>query len=84
MNSLLTFILFLVLSGLCFIIYYYLSSKISLLRKQIMLLRNQNEELKRKLNKLMKEQELEKCKPAQTILLLENHEADYEIEENPM
>lgn len=67
-----TFFVFLILTGLCFIIYVYLSNKIVLLRKQIMLLANQNGELKNKLNKLIAEQSLEKHINLIPNLLLEN------------
>lgn len=69
-----TFILFLMLSGLCFIIYVYLSNKIVLLRKQIMLLANQNDQLKNKINNLIEERKLEKYKDLIPKLLLENPE----------
>lgn len=69
-----TFVFVLLLSGLCFIIYVYLSNKIVLLRKQIMLLSNQNSELRNKLNKLIAEQNLNKHKNLIPNLLLENPE----------
>lgn len=76
-----TFILFLLLSGLCFIIYAYLTNKIVLLRKQIMLLAKQNDELKNKINKLIEEQNLEKHKNSIPILLQKHNEFDLEKEE---
>jgi len=67
------FILFLLLIGLCFIIYFYLSNKIVLLRKQVILLANQNDELKNKLNRLILEQKLEKHnKDSDTNLFAKN------------
>lgn len=75
-----TFLLFLVMSGLCFITYYYFSSKIVHLRKQLMLLRNQNEDLRRKLSKLTEEPIADKHKNYATVLLLENKETIYEDE----
>lgn len=47
-----TFLIFLLLSGLSFVIYVYFSNQIVSLRKQIILLTNQNNELRNKLNKL--------------------------------
>jgi hypothetical protein len=74
MQIITTFILFLMLAGLCLIIYVYLSNKIVLLRKQIMLLTNQNSDLKNKLNKIILEQSLEKHNNIIPNLLLENPE----------
>jgi hypothetical protein len=48
-----TFIVFIIILGLCFFVYQYLTNQIISQRKRIMLLVNQNNELKLKLNKLM-------------------------------
>ncbi|MCM0647824.1 hypothetical protein NBE98_05470 [Clostridium swellfunianum] len=48
-----TFLVFILLIGLCFFVYVYLTNQIVSQRKRIMLLMNQNAELKRKLNKLI-------------------------------
>lgn len=67
------FILFLLLIGLCLMIYIYLTNKIVLLRKQVMLLANQNDELKNKLNKIILEQKLERQKKySDNNILVEN------------
>lgn len=68
------FILFLLLIGLCFIIYIYFTNKIVLLRKQIMLLSNQNDELKNEINRLIDEQNQEKHKGSIPNLTLGNTE----------
>lgn len=47
------FVVFLLLILLCFFMYAYLTNQIISQRKRIMLLVNQNSELKSKLNKLM-------------------------------
>ena len=51
-----TFILFIFMSAVCFGIYIYLSNKIVLIRKQNILLSNQNNELRKKLNRALKYQ----------------------------
>jgi CHASE1-domain containing sensor protein len=52
-DLLFTFIVFVLLLGLCFIGYVYLTNQIISQRKRIMLLINENNELKNKLNKSM-------------------------------
>lgn len=68
------FILFLLLIGLCFIIYIYFTNKIVLLRKQIMLLSNQNDELKSRIKRLIDGQNQEKHKGSIPNPILENTE----------
>ncbi|MFL0248143.1 hypothetical protein [Candidatus Clostridium stratigraminis] len=62
-------------------IYIYLTNKIVLLRKQVMLLANQNDELKNKLNKLILEQKLERQKKYSDNNLLEENPVTKDLDE---
>ncbi|ERI94573.1 hypothetical protein HMPREF1982_00880 [Clostridiales bacterium oral taxon 876 str. F0540] len=53
-----TFILFLIMCIVCFGVYVFFSNKIALLRKQNILLVNQNNDLRMKLKDLLKAQSL--------------------------
>jgi Tfp pilus assembly protein PilN len=53
-----TFIVFLLLIGFCFLLYVYLTNQITSQRKRILILTNENNELKRKLNKMVSEASL--------------------------
>ncbi|MFL0269469.1 hypothetical protein [Candidatus Clostridium radicumherbarum] len=62
-------------------IYIYLTNKIVLLRKQVMLLANQNDELKNKLNRLILEQKLERQKKYSDNDLLEENPVTKDLDE---
>jgi hypothetical protein len=51
--SLFTFILFLLLSGFCLLLYLYLSNQIITQRKRIILLTNENNDLRNKIRELL-------------------------------
>jgi hypothetical protein len=62
-------------------IYIYLTNKIVLLRKQVMLLSNQNDELKNKLNRLILEQNLERQKKYSDNNLLDENPVIRDLDE---
>jgi hypothetical protein len=77
-NVLFTFIVFVFLIGLCFFVYQYLTSQIISQRKRIMLLVNQNNELKNKLNKCMSAATSQKANNMDFIELSEAIEENFE------
>ncbi|MBL4936418.1 hypothetical protein JK636_11665 [Clostridium sp. YIM B02515] len=72
-----TFILFLIMCTACFGIYVFFSNKIALLRKQNMILANQNTELRIKLKDLLKAQSINKSKPSSETSILNIIETKY-------